>query len=170
MGKDLRCAGGELSIHECSWAAPDAPCLGHRLDSVGYCARDGVFMHDGVARLLDSTGAPALGGQGLLQIFLQQTGTWTTVCGATQGAVSVVCKGMGFSGASSSGVVGLSKTNTDAPLIGGLSCVGSESSVTQCNFDQGALNVFCAPSEAVLVQCSGDGDTSGLPSLAAAIV
>merc|ERR1712187_1056457 len=105
------------------------------------------------------SGAPSLSGVGLLQVYMH--GTWSSICGATPGALTVACKSMGFNSASTSGAVAEAKTNRDTPLIGDLSCTGSESSLLDCSFEYGELDVFCAPSEAVVIHCSGDGDASG---------
>merc|ERR1711933_614465 len=94
-------------------------------------------------------------------------GAWSSVCGATPGAVSVACKIMGFSGASATSSIAQAKENNDEPLVGALSCSGSEASLSECSFDHGALNVFCAPREAVWARCSGNGDASGWSSTVA---
>ena len=150
--QDLRCTGGEFSIDECTWSAPDAACMGHALDSIVYCGRSGGAMQDGAARLLDSDGggAPSLGSEGLLEVYLK--GVWSPVCGVTPGAASVACKAMGFAGAAS--VAGISKANSVMPMVGSLSCGGSEASLAECSFDVGD-DVYCAPAEAAIVRCSG---------------
>ena len=159
--KDLQCAGGEFSIDECTWSAPDAACAAHELDSVVFCGKTDALTGEGTARLLSSDGAPSLSGAGLLQIY--HDGVWTPVCGLTPGAASVACKTMGFAGASVSGAAAQSSTNAEIPLLGNLHCDGSESSVTDCSFEQGD-DVYCAPSEAAVVSCAGDGDSTGQPA------
>lgn len=99
--KDLACTGGELSVQECLWSEPDVNCLSHSADSVVYCGNDGSRTYmEGTLRMLSYDGAPAVNGQGRLEIF--SGGYWAPVCrsGFSAGAEIVACKSMGFDGVS----------------------------------------------------------------------
>ena len=159
--KSLECTGGELSVGECSWSAPDEACAGHLLDSVVFCGAAGrSATPEGSVRLLSDDGAPSLSGMGMLEVHIG--GAWSTVCGVTPGAAAVACKLMGFAGVggAAAGTGALAKDAIKEPQMGNLDCEGSESSLLDCSFGE-AEDVFCAPAEAVVVQCAGEGDTTG---------
>lgn len=159
--KDVQCLGGEFSIDECTWSTPDTACAAHEMDSIVFCGKTNAASMEGTARLLSSDGAPSLSGTGLLQIYVG--GEWSPVCGVAPGAASLACKAMGFTGASVSEAVVQSKTNTKTPLLGSLSCSGAETSIMDCSFERGD-DVYCAPAEAAVLSCAGDGDTTGRPA------
>ena len=159
--RDLACTGSELSVGECSWSVPDAACSGHALDSVVFCGEVGQpTTPEGAVRLLSDDGAPSLSGTGALEVHIG--GAWSSVCGVTPGAAAVACKLMGFAGAgAAAGSKGaLSSSAVQEPRVGDLDCGGSESSLLDCSFREGD-DVFCAPAEAALVSCAGEGDTTG---------
>jgi len=157
--QDLACTGSELAVDECTWSAADATCSEHAFDSVVYCGTSGTARQEGgLVRLLSSDGAPSLTGVGLLEVNVD--GAWSPVCGLSPGATSVACKMMGFAGAASSGDMLLPVTTSKMPQVGNMDCAGSESNLLDCSYEAGT-DVFCAPSEATVVQCSGEGDSSG---------
>merc|ERR1712087_760143 len=105
---------------------------------------------------------------------------WTPICssGLSSGAAAVICKSMGFSGAADGGsscgaFLGSNFCGSVAPGLSELACSGTESEVLACSHEAGE-DVFCAPSESVVVTCAGDGETQGRapkeapPSFAAA--
>ena len=158
---DLACTGSELSVGECSWSVPDAACSGHALDSVVFCGEAGQpTTPEGAVRILSEDGAPSLSGTGTLEVHIG--GAWSPVCGVSPGAAAVACKLMGFAGAgTAAGNKGaLSSPATKEPRVGDLDCGGSESSLLECSFREGD-DVFCAPAEATLLNCAGEGDTTG---------
>jgi len=170
--QQLVCMGGELEIHSCMWKTPDETCAKHDDDAVVFCGNVPAsrLIEEGSSRLIGADGAPSLNGAGRLEIF--RATAWSSVCtsGFTRGSAQVACKRMGFSGAAESPV---SKTchhfphedycGTEPPDLSELSCDGSEGDLLSCTFEEGS-DVFCAPAEAVVLHCSGDGDTQGRPS------
>ena len=148
--QDLQCTGGELSITECRWSAPSATCLAHELDSVVYCGSVESRTQEGSVRLLSTDGAPSLSASGIVEIF--SGGRWSSVCGLNAGAAAVLCKAMGFAGASTGAVT--TARSTEVPMVGSLRCSGSEASPLACNFDAGE-DVYCAATEAASLQCIG---------------
>ena len=158
--RGLACTGSELSVSECRWSAPGQACLGHTLDSVVFCGEASrSSTPEGAVRLLSSEGAPSLTGAGVLEIYIGSA--WSPVCGITPGAAAVACKLMGFtSTAATPGGVLLAGSVAREPRVGDLDCGGSESSILGCSFQEGD-DVFCAPAEAAVVQCAGEGDTTG---------
>ncbi len=147
--QDLRCKGGELSVTDCSWSSPSAACSGHELDSVVYCGSRGSEVTEGSARLISSDGASSLSKEGTVEVFMD--GKWSSVCGVTPGAASVLCRAMGYAGAASNS----SRTakGRSAPEIGELSCKGSEADVRDCSYEAGG-DVYCAVSEAAFISCA----------------
>jgi len=158
--QDLRCTGDEVALANCLWSAPSDDCRGHQGDAIIHCGTVSAAAPpaQGQTRLLDRDGAPSLSGEGLLQIFLD--GAWASVCGLTKGACAVACRAMGFAGAANE--IGESGKNWSVlpPEVGELSCNGKEASLLDCSFQRGEA-VFCAPTEAAVVKCLGDGDTMG---------
>jgi len=146
--QDLRCTGGELSVLECEWSAPSATCLVHDLDSVVYCGTAGGYTREGSVRLLSADGSPSLSASGIVEIF--SAGSWSSVCGLNAGAAAVLCKSLGFAGASADAVT--TAQSTKAPMVGGLRCSGSEASPLACSFEAGG-DVYCAANEAASIQC-----------------
>lgn len=159
---DLTCSGSEWSLEDCSWSVPDETCSAHAADTVVFCSQTATEVPEGSVRLLAADGSPAIDGKGRPEIYLQQS--WQPVCssGMTAGAAAVICKSMGFSGtlgaASKCGAA--AACGTVAPGISELACTGQESNVLKCPHEAGD-DVFCAPSESVVVTCSGDGETQG---------
>jgi len=165
----LACQGGELDIQDCLFSAPDTACLGHAHDSIVYCGLDaeGGGFEDGAARLLSFDGSPSIDGFGRLEVF--HGGAWGPVCksGFTSGAASLACKSMGFVGVRASDsfstcrdVSGKNYCGIVAPRISEVACSGQETNLLACPFEDGD-DVFCAPEESVVIQCSGVGDTQG---------
>ena len=166
--RDLSCTGHEWDITECTWAAPDARCLNHDRDAVVYCGTAEASLHDGLLRLIARDGSPSINGGGRLEMF--NAGSWAPVCssGFAPGSVGVACKQMGFSGASteatsSCAIDGPSACGVTPPYVSKLACSGHEATVLECAFEEGD-DVYCAPEEAVMIKCSGDGDTQGRPA------
>ena len=156
--RELACTGGELSVGECSWSVPDETCPGHALDSVVFCGdASHPTMPEGAVRLLSDDGAPSLSGTGILEVRIG--GVWSPVCGVTLGAATVACKLMGFAGAGTAASARAEHAIKE-PRLGDLDCGGSETSILDCSFREGD-DVFCAPMEAVVVNCAGEGDTTG---------
>merc|ERR1711959_819527 len=83
--------------------------------------------------------------------------------GTSPGAAGVICKAMGFSGASGSSTCSGHSCGKTAPGVGELACSGSESGPLACPHEAGD-DVFCAPSESLVVTCAGDGHTQGRPA------
>jgi hypothetical protein len=166
---DLTCTGAEWSIEECSWAAPDEACSAHSQDTVVYCAKSDAAVPQGAARLIAADGSPSIDGKGRPEIFME--GAWVPICssGVGPGAAAVICKSMGFSGAGAGGASACSGglCGDAAPGLSELACTGSESDVLSCPHEAGD-DVFCAPSESVVVTCAGDGETQGRPAKEAA--
>ena len=163
---DLTCSGSEWSLEECSWSAPDDTCMGHAQDTIIYCSKSEASgsTSKGSIRLISEDGSPSIDGKGRPEIHLD--GAWSPICnsGITPGAQTVICKSMGFSGAAASGVakcLGASCGNV-APGFSEVACVGNEENILDCPHQAGD-DVFCAPSESILVTCSGDGETQGRP-------
>ena len=164
---DLTCSGSEWSLEECSWSAPDDACLGHGQDTILYCSKSDASgsVPKGAVRLISSDGSPSIDGKGRPEVYAD--GTWAPICksGITMGSQTVICKAMGFSGASSTTVgacVG-EECGDVAPGYSALACSGSEKNVLECPHESGE-DVFCAPSESIVVTCAGDGDTQGRPA------
>lgn len=168
--KNLQCNGAELDIYSCQWTKPDAECLGHELDSVVFCAASASQMmpKEGALRLISTDGAPSVESVGRLEVFLK--GSWGGVCfeGFSAGSAATACKQMGFAGigktepASCASFGDLNYCSGAPPSVSELSCLGSETDVLACSFEEGD-DVFCAPNEAVVLACEGDGDTQGRP-------
>ena len=154
--ESLACTGTEVNVAQCSWSSPGARCSDHRSDAVVYCGMDVDGPKEGGARLRSQDGAPSVGGAGLLEVVLG--GRWSPVCGLTQGAAAVACKSMGFAGVAAAPQ--LATWNTVAPGLGNVQCGGSESDLAACRADRDE-DVYCAPSEAAWLECTGDGDASG---------
>ena len=166
--KDLACTGHEWDITECTWAAPDASCSNHEHDAIVFCGEDEASLQDGLLRLIARDGSPSITGEGRLEMF--RAGSWAPVCrnGFAPGGVGVACAQMGFSGASSEAtsrcaIDGPGACGGTPPYVSKLSCSGHEATVLECAFEEGD-DVFCAPEEAVMIKCSGDGDTQGRPA------
>jgi len=161
---DLRCSGLEWGVEECTWSLPDDACLSHGQDTIVYCAASSsAGAQQGAVRLLAADGSPSLDGAGRPEIFVEST--WVPVCsvGASAGAANVICKSMGFSGAGSSSKCSGSACGNVAPAISELACNGSEIGPLACPHEAGD-DVFCAPSESLVVACAGDGETQGRPA------
>jgi hypothetical protein len=142
----------------------DEACADHTQDIIAYC---GSSTHSatsqGAVRLIAADGSPATDGKGRPEIFRE--GGWTPVCssGANAGAAGVLCKAMGFSGASESSKCIGSGCGAKSPGLGELACSGTEKSVLACPHEAGD-DVFCAPSESLVVTCVGNGETQGRPA------
>lgn len=161
---DLTCSGSEWSVEECSWSAPDETCMGHTHDTIVYCAAsERAGAADGTLRLIAADGSPSIDGAGRPEILMENS--WVPICssGAGTGAAAVICKSMGFSGASSSSRCSGPSCGNVAPGMSELACAGSESNPLDCPHEAGD-DVFCAPSESLLVACAGDGETQGRPA------
>jgi hypothetical protein len=132
--------------------------MGHQKDAIVYCGVDGASTKEGGARLLSEDGAPSISDAGLLEIFVG--GVWSPVCGIDPGAVAVACKSMGFAGVVEASSISQATWGSRVPAVGNLHCSGSESSLLDCSFERDE-EVFCAPSEANVIHCAGDGDATG---------
>jgi hypothetical protein len=161
--KDLSCTGDELSVKECSWAAPTSDCSSHAQDAVVFCAAGEPGPKEGTLRLIGTDGAPATTGR--LEVLLDSR--WGAVCseGFSSASATTACKNMGFSASANS--VQASCASVDAnfcgqapPHMSQLACTGNEQSVLECAFERGD-EVFCGANEAVVLGCAGDGDTQG---------
>jgi hypothetical protein len=161
---DLSCSGSEWSVEECSWAVPDDECAGHEQDIIVYCGTSTTAAASkGAVRLIAPGGSPAIDGEGRPEVFIGNA--WTPVCsaGASSGAAGVLCKAMGFSGASKTSKCDGWACGEIAPGISELACSGSEAEPLACPHEEGD-GVFCAPSESLTVSCVGDGETQGRPA------
>ena len=65
---------------------------------------------------------------------------------------------MGFAGAGAAAMA-FAEHASKEPCLGDFDCGGSESSILDCSSRKGD-DVFCAPEEAVIVKCAGEGDTT----------
>lgn len=165
---NLICDGSELGFQDCSASAPDSSCLDHSFDSVVFCGKEGAStgIAENTVRLLSHDGSPSVDGLGRVEMF--HSGSWTPICksGFTNGAASVACKAMGFTGAqplsdsATCNYDGKDFCGTVAPRISEVSCSGQESGLGACQFEE-SDNVFCAPQESVVLQCAGAGDSQG---------
>jgi len=164
---DLQCTGSEWSIEECLWEAPDEACVSHRKDTIVFCSKlEKASAPHGASRLISYDGSPSTNGKGRPEIFMGDA--WTPICksGMGSGTAAVICKSMGFSGASATGFSACGEANGNnfcgdvEPALSELACSGSESDVLACPHEAGD-DVFCAPSESVVVECVGDGETQG---------
>jgi len=161
---DLRCSGSEWGVEECTWAIPDEACLSHSQDTIVYCATSqGAGTPQGAVRLLAADGSPSISGAGRPEVFVD--GAWLPICstGASAGAANVICKSMGFSGAGGSSKCSGHDCGSTEPGIGELACSGTELGPLACPHEAGD-DVFCAPSESLVVTCAGNGDTQGRPA------
>jgi len=160
---DLKCSGSEWSVEECTWSVPDDACMGHSYDTVVYCTASGTGGASGAVRLIAGDGSPSISGNGRPEILME--GAWVPICssGLSSGAAAVICKSMGFSGAAGSAKCSGGACGSAAPGISELACSGAESGPLACPHEAGD-DVFCAPSESVVVTCAGDGDSQGRPA------
>lgn len=161
---DLKCSGLEWGVEECSWSMPDDACLSHSQDTIVFCATSQTASApQGAVRLLAGDGSPSINGAGRPEVFVD--GSWLPICsaGASAGSAGVICKSMGFSGASGSSKCNAEDCGHIAPGIGELACSGSEVGPLSCPHEAGE-DVFCAPSESLVVTCAGDGETQGRPA------
>ena len=162
--------GWEDGCARCKWTASDESCSGHEMDAVVSCTvatRTGVYA-DGTLRLVSHDGSPSINGAGRLDMF--RAGVWGSVCseGFTPGSAAVACKQMGFTSgqllAGATRCIGNGKYFcATPPHVAGVSCSGSELEITSCPFEQGE-DVFCSASEAVILDCVGDGESFGAPA------
>jgi len=160
----LKCLGSEWSIEECSWSLPDESFMEHTGDVIVYCAQsEKAGAPEGAVRLIAEDGAPSMDGRGRPEIFFGNE--WVPVCnsGASAGAAAVICKSMGFTGASGSSKCSGKGCGSVPPGLSELACSGAESSPLTCPHEAGD-DVFCAPSESMVVTCAGDGETQGRPA------
>merc|ERR1711879_139224 len=168
---DLICSGSEWSLEECSWSTPDAACSAHSADTLIYCGKSGASGQtpNGATRLIAPDGAPALDGKGRPEVYLKDV--WVPICssGISSGAGAVICKSMGFRGAFDEVAKCTSKGSCGEvpPGLSELACSGQESNVLDCPHTADS-DVFCAPSESILVSCAGAGETQGRPAKEAA--
>ena len=164
----LRCSGAEWSVEECSWSVPDEACMGHAHDTVVFCSQTGrAGAPQGAMRLISADGSPSVDGKGRPEIFMGSA--WVPICssGMSSGAAAVICKSMGFSGAAGSSKCSGVGCGNVAPGVSELACAGAESEPLACPHEAGD-DVFCPPSESVVVACTGDGETQGRPAKEAA--
>ena len=160
----LKCLGSEWSIEECSWSLPDESCMEHIGDVIVYCAQsEKAGAPEGAVRLMAEDGAPSMDGRGRPEIFFGNE--WVPVCnsGASAGAAAVICKSMGFTSASGSSKCTGKGCGSVPPSLSELACCSAESSPLACPHEAGD-DVFCAPSESMVVTCAGDGETQGRPA------
>jgi len=161
---DLTCSGSEWSVEECMWSQPNDSCAGHAFDTVVYCtALDEAGASQGAVRLISDDGSPSIDGQGRPEINMG--GIWLAICnsGLSPGTAAVICKSMGFSGATGSAKCSGAACGSAAPGVSELACSGAESEPLACPHEAGD-DVFCAPSESIVVACAGDGDSQGRPA------
>ena len=140
---------------------PDDACTGHAHDTVVYCAASAsAGAPQGAVRLIAADGSPSIDGHGRPEIFMDSA--WVPICngGVSPGTAGVLCKSMGFSGASGSSKCSSHGCGNVAPGVSELACSGSESGPLACPHEAGD-DVFCAPSESLVVTCAGDGETQG---------
>jgi hypothetical protein len=155
-----------VKVARCTWGVADESCRSHDLDSVVFCYHGAGLQGEGGLRLIAGDGAPSMDGSGRLEIY--KSGRWAPVCteGFSDGGVSVACRQMGYAGASVQGVqrcVSIKGENycaDVAPHISEVSCSGDEAYMLSCTYSEGD-EVFCAPNEAAVISCSGDGDAQG---------
>ena len=99
------------------------------------------------------------------EVYLKDA--WVPICssGISSGAGAVICKSMGFRGALTEVAKCTSKDSCGEvpPGLSELACSGQESNVLDCPHAAGSSDVFCAPSESILVSCAGAGETQGRP-------
>jgi len=161
----LKCTGAEWSVEECAWSAPTAACAGHAHDTIVYCTKTarGGGTPQGSLRLIASDGSPSVDGAGRPEVFLDST--WLPVCssGTSAASAAVICKSMGFSGAKGSSKCTGSGCGSTPPGLSELACTGAEPNPLACPHEAGD-DVFCAPSESLIIDCVGDGETQGRPS------
>ena len=162
--RHYRVCNGSALCEECSWSMPDDACLSHSQDTIVFCATSQTASApQGAVRLLAGDGSPSINGAGRPEVFVD--GSWLPICsaGASAGSAGVICKSMGFSGASGSSKCNAEDCGHIAPGIGELACSGSEVGPLSCPHEAGE-DVFCAPSESLVVTCAGDGETQGRPA------
>jgi len=165
---NLTCVGGEMDIRDCTWTSPIGDCLTHALDTVLFCAVDAsaAVPDDGALRLISYDGAPSIDAVGRLEIY--DGGAWGSVCseGFSAGSAAVACKQMGFVGSATPGssqcssYAELGYCSEGAVAVSHVSCTGAEQRISECGFEAGA-DVFCAPNEAIVLACVGEGVTHG---------
>ena len=135
--------------------------MGHAHDTVVYCTSSATAgALQGAVRLITADGSPSVDGEGRPEIFIESS--WGPICssGLSSGAATVICKSMGFSGASGSSKCHGNSCGVTAPVLSELACSGSEAGLLACPHEAGD-DVFCAPSESLLVTCAGHGETQG---------
>merc|ERR1712190_508813 len=119
---------------------------------------------EGNVRMLSYDGAPSVDGKGRLEMFT--SGEWGPVCaeGFAASSAAVACKQMGFAGVAAPAAIltcvsvgGLDYSSGAAPRVAELACSGAEGAVRDCPYEAGD-DVYCAPKEAVVLACAGDGD------------
>merc|ERR1712190_508043 len=150
----------------------DAACSAHSDDTIVYCAKSETSgkTPNGATRLISSDGSPAVDGKGRPEVYVKDA--WVRICssGISSGAGAVICKSMGFRGALTEVAKCTSKDSCGEvpPDLSDLACSGQESNVLDCPHAAGSFDVFCAPSESILVSCAGAGETQGRPAKEAA--
>ena len=157
------------SPEECAWSMPDDACMGHAHDTVVYCTGSArASAPQGAVRLIAPDGSPSIDGVGRPEIFMDNS--WSPICssGVSSGTAGVICKSMGFSGSSGSAKCSGGGCGDVAPAVSELSCSGAESGPLACPHEAGD-DVFCAPSESLVVTCAGDGETQGRPAKESAL-
>ena len=158
---DLKCSGTEWTLEECSWTAPSEECLTHAHDAIVFCSNGNIQGESqGQVRLIAQDGSPAIEGQGRPEVLVH--GSWSPVCstGLSSGSPAVLCKAMGFSGVVGSARCQGEECGSIAQNLAELACSGSEGEPLACPHESGD-DVFCAPSESVVITCAGDGDAQG---------
>ena len=142
---ELKCMGSEWSVEECSWSVPGGACSDHTRDTIVYCFNaERATAPQGATRLISSDGSPSVDGKGRPEIYLRQT--WFPICvsGISQGSAAVLCKSMGFAGASGSGRCNGKECGTVPPGVSEMACSGTESTPLACPHEYGD-DVFCSP-------------------------
>ena len=153
-----------MYLKECSWSTPDEACLGHAQDTIVYCATSPTAgTAQGAVRLIAADGSPSIDGEGRPEIFIESA--WGPICssGLSSGTAAVICKSMGFTGASESSKCSGNSCGDVPPVLSELACSGSEAGPLACPHETGE-DVFCAPSESLVVTCAGSGETQGRPA------
>ncbi|XP_066024208.1 deleted in malignant brain tumors 1 protein isoform X2 [Pocillopora verrucosa] len=120
---DVQCVGNETSISHCNHLGLGAHNCHHRKDAGVVCRP--------VVRLVSSTNSLS---SGRVEVFYN--GTWGTICGDSWDLqdADVVCRQLGFNGASSAPADAVFGQGTGPIWLDDVNCEGNETSITQCNY------------------------------------